>query len=83
MFLDHPAIDAHSHECENPVVLFDYVLQPYRARFSPGHDRYGEQRFRILDRDPRTGIANFARVVPQPEGYGRGTFWPYHEDCAA
>ena len=80
MFLGHPVIDADSHKCENPAVFFDYIPQPYRARFSLVRDRYGEQRFRILDRDPYTGRADFARVFLQPEGYGKGTFRPYHEE---
>ena len=80
MYLGHPVIDADSHKCENPAVFFDYIPQPYRARFSLVRDRYGEQRFRILDRDPHTGRADFARVFLQPEGYGKGTFRPYHEE---
>ncbi len=80
MFLGHPVIDADSHKCENPAVFFDYIPQPYRARFSLVRDRYGEQRFRILDRNPQTGRADFARVFLQPEGYGKGTFRPYHEE---
>jgi uncharacterized protein len=80
MILGHPVIDADSHKCENPVVFFDYIPQPYRNRFSLVRDRYGEQRFRILDRDPRTGRIDFPRVFLQPEGYGKGTFRPYHAE---
>jgi predicted TIM-barrel fold metal-dependent hydrolase len=80
MILGHPVIDADSHKCENPAVFFDYIPQPYRKRFSLLRDRYGEQRFRILDRDPRTGRTDFPRVFLQPEGYGKGTFRPYHEE---
>jgi predicted TIM-barrel fold metal-dependent hydrolase len=80
MILGHPVIDADSHKCENPAVFFDYIPQPYRSRFSLIRDRYGEQRFRILDRDPHTGKPDFPRVFLQPEGYGKGTFRPYHEE---
>ncbi len=79
MIHGHPVIDADSHKCENPAVLFDYVPREFRARLSFLRDRYGEQRFQILDRHPHTG-ALFPRVFLQPEGYGKGTFRPYHEE---
>jgi predicted TIM-barrel fold metal-dependent hydrolase len=41
-------------------------------------DRFGEQRFCIQDRDARSGEPRW-RVFLQPEGYGKGTFRPYHE----
>jgi predicted TIM-barrel fold metal-dependent hydrolase len=77
MYRGHPVIDADSHKCENPAVFFDYIPPPYRARFSLLRDRYGEPRFQILDR--KAG-ADFPRVFLQPEGYGKGTFRPYHEE---
>jgi hypothetical protein len=30
MLLGHPVIDADSHKCENPVVFFDFIPQPWR-----------------------------------------------------
>ena len=80
MIHGHPVVDADSHKCENPVVFLDYVERPYRDRVSFVRDRYGEQRFRIVDRDPHTGKPDFARLFLQPEGYGKGTYRPYHEE---
>ncbi len=80
MLHGHPVIDADSHKCENPLVFGDYIPEPYRQRFSVVRDRYGEQRFQILDRDPRTGRPDFARVFLQPDGYGKGTYRPYHAE---
>ncbi len=51
----HPVIDADSHKCENPAVFLDYVPAPFRDRVSFVRDRYGEQRIRVVDRDPRSG----------------------------
>lgn len=76
----HPVVDADSHKCENPVVLADYIDAAFRDRFGVVRDRYGEQRFRILDRDPHTGRNDFARVFLQPEGFGKGTYRPYHPE---
>jgi len=80
MIHGHPVIDADSHKCENPLVFCDYIQQGYRDRFSIVRDRYGEQRFQIRDRDPETGAADFERVFLQPDGYGKGTYRPYHEE---
>lgn len=72
-------IDADSHKCENPAVLTDYVPAGYRARLRFVRDRYGEQRFELQDRDPRSGELAW-RTFLQPEGYAKGTFRPYHEE---
>ena len=45
-------IDADAHKMENPVVFFDYLDAPYRARLSSRTDRYGQQRLVIRDLDP-------------------------------
>jgi predicted TIM-barrel fold metal-dependent hydrolase len=73
-------IDADAHKCENPVVFCDYIEAPFRARFSLLRDRFGEQRFCILDRDPQSGKIGLPRVFMQPEGLGKGTFRPYHAE---
>jgi predicted TIM-barrel fold metal-dependent hydrolase len=80
MFRGHPVIDSDSHKCENPLVLCDFIPAPFRGRFAVFRDRWGEQRFRILDRDPATGASDLVRIFPQPEGYGKGTYRPYHEE---
>ncbi len=80
MLHGRPVIDADSHKCENPLVFGDYIPSEYRDRFSVVRDRYGEQRFRIVDRNPHTGATDFPRIFLQPEGYGKGTFRPYHEE---
>ena len=80
MLHGRPVVDADSHKCENPLVFGDYIPEPWRQRFSVIRDRYGEQRFRILDRDPQTGRPDFARVFLQPDGYGKGTYRPYHPE---
>jgi len=80
MFHGHPVIDADSHKCENPLVFLDYLPPRIQARFSLERDRFGEQRFCIVDRDPVTGAPDARRVFLQPEGYGKGTFRPYHPE---
>jgi predicted TIM-barrel fold metal-dependent hydrolase len=72
-------IDADSHKCENPAVLLDYIPRAQRRRIRFVRDRYGEQRFCLLDRDPRSGAQSW-RVFLQPEGYGKGTYRPYHPE---
>lgn len=73
-------IDADSHKCENPVIFLDHVDAAYRGRISFVRDRYGEQRIRILDRDPHGGAHLVPRLFLQPEGFGKGTYRPYHEE---
>lgn len=80
MIHGHPVVDADSHKCENPAVFFDYIPRPFRSRMSILRDRYGEQRFRIIDFDPRTRAANLERVFLQIDGFGKGTYRPYHEE---
>jgi predicted TIM-barrel fold metal-dependent hydrolase len=80
MFDGRPVIDADSHKCENPLVFADYIDAPFRHRFRVVRDRYGEQRFEILDRDPHTGRPDFARLFLQPDGYGKGTYRPFHPE---
>jgi len=63
-----------------PAVFFDYIPQPFRNRISILRDRYGEQRFRIVDFDPRTRAADLERVFLQIDGFGKGTYRPYHEE---
>ena len=79
MFRGQPVIDADSHKCENPAVLLDFIPTAYRSHVRFVRDRYGEQRFCIRDRDLRSGEW-VDRVFLQPEGYGKGTFRPYHEE---
>ncbi len=80
MFDGHPVIDADSHKCENPVLFLDYIDAPYRSRLSFVRDRYGEQRIRILDRGSRSGSPDLVRLFLQPEGWGKGTYRPYHAE---
>jgi predicted TIM-barrel fold metal-dependent hydrolase len=80
LFHNQLVIDADSHKCENPLVFCDYLPSPERDRLSFVRDRFGEQRFCILDRNPSTGRNDFRRTFLQPEGYGKGTFRPYHEE---
>lgn len=75
-----PVIDADAHKCENPVVFLDYVERAQRARLGFVRDRWGEQRIRVLDRDPRSGRPDFERRFLQAEGWGKGTFRPYHDE---
>jgi uncharacterized protein len=72
-------VDADSHKCENPPVLYDYVPAEHRARLRFVRDRFGEQRFELRDRDPRSGELVW-RTFLQPDGYAKGTFRPYHEE---
>lgn len=76
----HLVVDADSHKCENPAVFFEYVPREYRRRLSLSRDRFGEQRFAILDRNPEPSGLDLRRVFPQPEGLGKGTYRPYHEE---
>jgi predicted TIM-barrel fold metal-dependent hydrolase len=76
----HFVVDADSHKCENPLVFGDFIPEGYRERLSFIRDRFGEQRFRIIDRNPESGANDFARVFLQPEGYGKGTYRPYHAE---
>jgi len=80
MLLGYPVVDADSHKCENPLVFVDFIPSHLRNRIAFVRDRYGEQRFRILDRNPRTGTNDLIRMFLQPEGFGKGTFRPYHEE---
>jgi predicted TIM-barrel fold metal-dependent hydrolase len=80
MFQGSPVIDADSHKCENPLVFPDFVQPSLRRRLSFVRDRFGEQRIRIDDVDPATGRVGLRRLFPQPDGYGKGTFRPYHEE---
>ncbi len=73
-------VDADSHKCENPAVFFDYIGREHRSRVSLLRDRYGEQRFQIVDRNPATMRPDFPRVFPQVEGPGKGTYRPYHPE---
>jgi predicted TIM-barrel fold metal-dependent hydrolase len=72
-------VDADSHKCENPAVWFDYLSGRSRERVRFVRDRFGEQRFELHDRDPRSGERVW-RTFLQPEGYAKGTFRPYHEE---
>jgi predicted TIM-barrel fold metal-dependent hydrolase len=77
MFAGHSVIDADSHKCANPVVFFDYLPEDARPRIDLIRDRFGEQRFRIRDRHRGNDLT---RVFLQPEGYGKGTYRPYHDE---
>lgn len=72
-------IDADSHKCENPVTFLEFIEPHYRDRIGFIRDRYGEQRIRIADRNPDSGEAH-ARVFLQIDGWGKGTYRPYHEE---
>ncbi len=74
-----PVVDCDSHKCENPVIFLDYVDAAYRDRIGFVRDRYGEQRIRVLDRRP-DGKGRFERLFLQPEGWGKGTYRPYHPE---
>ena len=74
-----PVVDCDSHKCENPVIFLDYVDAAFRDRVGFVRDRYGEQRIRILDRRPDGG-GLFERLFLQPEGWGKGTYRPYHAE---
>src|SRR4029453_17110727 len=65
---------------ENPAVFFDYIPSEFRSRVSLLRDRYGEQRFCIRDFDPHSRACDFERVFLQIEGYGKGTYRPYHRE---
>jgi len=80
MLRNLPIIDADSHKCENPLLFRDFLPAADRDRIQFRRDRYGEQRFCIVDRNPETGRKDFSRVFLQPEGYGKGTFRPYHAE---
>jgi len=75
-------VDADAHKMENPVVFFDYLETPYRARLSSRTDRHGQPRLVIRDLDPRTGRPELERVFPQPEGPGKGAFAAIHPETA-
>jgi predicted TIM-barrel fold metal-dependent hydrolase len=75
-------IDADAHKMENPVVFFDYLEAPYRARLSSLTDRHGQPRLVVRDLDPRTGRIELDRVFPQPEGPGKGAFAAIHPETA-
>ncbi|HEY8121406.1 MAG TPA: amidohydrolase family protein [Myxococcota bacterium] len=72
-------VDADSHKCENPPAFADFVPPAFRARLRFVRDRFGEQRFELRDREPRSGELVW-RTFLQPEGYAKGTFRPYHEE---
>ena len=76
-----PVIDADSHKCENPVIFLDYVDPAHRDRISFVRDRWGEQRIQILDRLPGSGGQRSPRLFLQPEGWGKGTYRPYHPEA--
>jgi predicted TIM-barrel fold metal-dependent hydrolase len=80
MIHGHPVVDADSHKCENPVVFLEYLPSGLRDRIGFVRDRYGEQRLRIVDRNPPTGDEDLVRIFLQPEGYGKGTYRPYHPE---
>jgi predicted TIM-barrel fold metal-dependent hydrolase len=75
-------VDADAHKMENPVVFFDYLDPAYRDRLGSRVDRHGQQRLVIHDFDPATGRADLERVVPQPDGPGKGAFAAIHPETA-
>src|SRR5262245_35796923 len=77
-----PVIDADAHKMENPVIFFDYLDASFRDRVYSKTDRYGQQRFAVLDRDPRTGRPELERLFPQPEGPGKGAYCAIHPETA-
>ncbi|MCW5893083.1 MAG: amidohydrolase family protein [bacterium] len=77
-----PVVDADAHKMENPVVFFDYLDAPYRARLRARRDRFGQQRLVIRDVDPQTGRPELERLFPQPEGPGKGAFAAIHPETA-
>src|SRR5262249_42899644 len=75
-------IDADAHKMENPVVFFDSLEAPSRARLGSRVDRWGQQRLVIRDVDPATGRPDLERVFPQPDGPGKGAFAAIHPETA-
>src|SRR4030095_6990107 len=75
-------IDADAHKMENPVVFFDYLDAPYRARLSSRTDRHGQPRLVVRALAPRTGRPELERVFPQPDGPGKGAFAAIHPETA-
>jgi predicted TIM-barrel fold metal-dependent hydrolase len=73
-------IDADSHKFENPVIYLDYLDTAYRDRVSFVRDRFGEQRIQILDRLPDAERSAIPRLFPQPDGWGKGAYRPYHPE---
>src|SRR4030095_5898143 len=75
-------IDADAHKMENPVVFFDYLDAPYRARLSSRTDRHVHPRLVIRVLDPRSGRPELEPVFPQPDGPGKGAFAAIHPETA-
>jgi uncharacterized protein len=73
-------IDADAHKLENPLVFRDYVPAEYRDRISLVVDSLGDQRAKLVDRNPKTGKADFGRMFPQPQGLGKGGFRNLHPE---
>ena len=82
MFRGAPVIDADSHKIENPITFLEYIERPYRERVRVVHDQYGEQRIAIDDRHPFTHAPTFARLYPQPDGFGKGAYRALHPETA-
>jgi len=73
-------VDADAHKIENPLIILDYVESEYRDRLSLTVDSIGEQRVKIMDFNPATGQNDMARLMPQPQGLGRGGFRNLHPE---
>jgi predicted TIM-barrel fold metal-dependent hydrolase len=73
-------VDADAHKIENPLIVLDYLEAEYRDRIGLVVDSIGEQRVKVLDFNPATGTSDLARLLPQPEGLGRGGFRNLHPE---
>ena len=73
-------IDADAHKIENPLVMRDYLEPEYRERVGLVVDSLGDQRGKIVDFNPETGKNDLVRMVPQPQGLGKGGFRNLHPD---
>jgi predicted TIM-barrel fold metal-dependent hydrolase len=73
-------IDADAHKLENPLVMRDYLEPEYRDRIGLVIDNLGDQRVKIIDFNPKTGVNDLAQLFPQPSGLGKGGFRTLHPE---
>lgn len=73
-------IDADAHKLENPMILRDYLDAQYRDRVGLVIDSLGDQRAKVVDFNPATGQHDLVRMLPQPQGLGKGGFRNLHPE---
>ena len=73
-------IDADAYKLENPVAFREHLDPKYHDRTGLIVDSLGDQRMRLLDRNPVTGAIDVERVFPQPDGLGKGGFRTLHPE---